>query len=114
MSDIVNESKSDEQAFQELLDSLDPQAFDLFAEADMGREAQEFISSPIGRYLIGCAQQECRDAYDKLKRTPFWRYRRIQQLQNEIWRAENLMQWVRDLIVRGKAAEQALVEREEA
>jgi len=108
------EQKSEQEAFQELLDSLDPESYGLFAEADMGQEAQEFMGSAIGRYLLGCARQEYMDASTKLKRTAFWRFRRIQQLQNEIWRAENLMLWVRDLIVRGKAAEQTLEEREEA
>ena len=107
------EQQSDAQAFQELLDSLDPESYGLFAEADMGREAHEFMASPIGRYLLGCAQDEYRDAVAKLKRTSFWRFRRIQQLQNELWRAEHFMVWLRDLIVRGKAAEQALVAREE-
>ena len=112
MSQLVEE-QSDAQAFQELLDSLDPDTYGLFAEADMGREAQEFLASPVGRYLFGCAQEEYRDATTKLKRTAFWRFRRIQQLQNEIWRAEQFMLWLRDLIVKGKAAEQALAGREE-
>ena len=107
------EERSDAEAFQDLLDSLDPESYGLFAEADMGREAHEFLFSPVGRYLLGCAQEEHRDAISKLKRTAFWRFRRIQQLQNEIWRAEQFMLWLRDLIVKGQAAEQALVAREE-
>jgi hypothetical protein len=109
----IDEHQSEAEAFQELIATLDPEAFTLFAEADIGREAKEFISSAIGRYLLGCAQQEYKEAVFKLKRTAFWRFRRIQQLQNDIWRAETFMLWIRDLIVRGRAAEIGLAEREE-
>ena len=109
---MTDTAQSEAEAFQELLNSLDPESYSLFAEADMGREAQEFLSSPMGRYLIGCAQQEYQEAVRRLKRVPFWRFRRVQQLQNEMWRAENFMLWVRDLIVRGRAAEAALADRE--
>ena len=109
----VVEQQSEQDAFQQLLDSLDPESYSLFAEADLGREAQEFMATSMGRYLLGCAQQEYRDAHMKLKRTSFWRFRRIQQLQNEMWRAENFMVWIRDLIVQGRVAEAALAARED-
>lgn len=104
---------SEREAFQALLDSLDPQTFGMVAEADMGRQAREFLSSDIGRYLLGCAQQEHQEAVEKLKKVGFWRRRRIAELQNQAWRAESLMLWLRDLLIRGRAAESALVERGE-
>lgn len=103
----------DVDGFQELLARLDPESRTFFAEADLGREAREWLSTDLGRFVVGCAKQEYQQAMAKLKTTPFWRYRRIQQLQNEIWRAENLLHWLGDLIVRGQAAEHALAEREE-
>ena len=112
MSNVADQSES--EAFQELLDSLDPESYSLFAEAALGRDVKEFISSDVGRYLLGCAQLEYKEAIRKLKRTPFWRFRRIQQLQNEMWRAEHFMVWLRDLIVQGRSAEFALAEREES
>ena len=112
MSNIADQSES--EAFQELLDSLDPESYSMFAEAALGRDTKEFMSSDVGRYLLGCAQLEYKEAIRKLKRTPFWRFRRIQQLQNEMWRAEHFMVWLRDLIVQGRSAEFALAEREES
>ena len=96
-----------------MLSSLDPESYSFFTEAQIGAEAKEFFSSDVGRYLVGCAQQEYSAASAKLKTTQFWRWRRIIQLQNEMWRAEQFMVWLRDLIIRGKAAENALEEREE-
>lgn len=110
MSDTAT---SEREQFQEILNSLDPQSYGMFAEADMGRQAREFAEGDIGRYLLGCARQEYAGAIEKLKRVPFWRYRRIQQLQNEMWRAENFMLWLRDLIIRGRAAEGTLAESED-
>lgn len=110
----VSETENEEQAFQELLATLDPESRTLFAEADLGRAAREFLATDLGRYLVGCAQQEYQAAIVKLKKTSFWRYRRIQQLQNDIWRAESFLTWIGDLIMRGRVAEQSLEEREEA
>ena len=107
------EQQSDAQAFQELLDSLDPESYGLFAEADMGRESHEFMASPIGRYLLGCAQQEHQAAMEALKQTSPWRRRRITDLQNQAWRAENFMGWLRELVIRGRSAEGALTQGEE-
>lgn len=112
MSDVL-EMDREQAEFRQFLAELDPQSVTLFAEAALGRDARDFFKSDIGRYLIGCAQQEYAEAMANLKRVAWWRRRRIQQLQNEAWRAEQFMVWLRDLIVQGKAAEVALEEREE-
>ncbi len=110
---MSTEVANEREAFQQLLDTLTPEAFGLLAEADLGRQAKEFLQSDIGRYLLGCAQQEHQEAVEKLKRVGFWRYRRIADLQNQAWRAEQFMLWLRDLLIRGHTAEGALVERED-
>lgn len=102
------------QELQDLLTSLDPESRTFFIEATIGREANEFFSSDIGRYMVGCAQQEYAEASAKLKVCAWYRRRRIIELQNKIWRAEKFMVWLRDLIIRGKASELALQEREES
>lgn len=98
---------------QELIDALDPDSRTLFAEATLGRDATDFLKSELGRYMVGCAQQEYSDAMQKLKVTAPWRRRRINELQNQIWRAESFVTWLRDLVLQGKAAEVSLDEREE-
>lgn len=107
------EEINEREELQNMLDELDPESRTLFVEAALGREAVEFFRSDIGRYMVGCAQQEYAVASAKLKKVAWWRKRRIQELQNEIWRAEQFMVWLRDLIIRGKASEMSLEEREE-
>lgn len=107
------EEINEREELQNMLDELDPESRTLFVEAALGREAVDFFRSDIGRYMVGCAQQEYAVASAKLKKVAWWRKRRIQELQNEIWRAEQFMVWLRDLIIRGKASEMSLEEREE-
>lgn len=80
----------------------------LYAEAVLGRDAEEFFSSDMGRYLIGRAQLEAQEAMEQLKKVSTWRRRRIQELQNKIWRAESIEAWLVELVSSGKAAEAAL------
>lgn len=84
----------------------------LLAEAVLGKDAEEFLRSDLGRYLVGRARMEGRDAMEKLKNTSPWRRRRIQQLQNEIHRAESFEAWLIELVSSGKAAEAALEDQE--
>ena len=85
----------------------------MMAEAMLGRDAQEFISSDIGRFLIGRCEQEIADARNKLDTVSPWRRNRIRQLQNEIWRAKSMQSWLIELIQAGKQAEQMLDEQDE-
>lgn len=98
---------------QAILDDLDPAAHTLFQEAADGLDAKEFFYSPVGRYVVGAAQLEYREAVRKLATTPWWRRHRIQQLQNEAWRAEKFMGWLAELIQAGVMADKALKERDE-
>lgn len=95
---------------QAILETLDPQTRTLIGEADLGEQTYEWLRSPIGQYIVGCAKQEVADAQDLLARTSPWRRRRIQELQNRIWRAESLLAWLKELLLGGHAAHQALAE----
>lgn len=110
----VREQQSESAALQELIDHLDPESRTFFAEAALGRDAREFFDTSLGRYLVGCAQHEYADAMTKLKRVAWWRRKKIVELQNQAWRAEQFMVWLRDLIIKGKAAELALEDGEES
>lgn len=85
----------------------------LFAEAILGKDAEEFIESEIGQYMLGAAEQEAQDAYESLKNVLPWRRRRIQELQNRIWRAESFKSWLAELVTTGKQAMDALDGRPE-
>ena len=95
---------------QAILETLDPTTRTLVAEADLGNETSEWLCSSVGRYIVGCAQQEIASAHEQLSKTSPWRRRRIQELQNRIWRAESLLAWLRELLLGGHAAHQALIE----
>ncbi len=111
MSDTAVDTSA--EAFQDLLRSLSPESRTFFAEAALGRDAREFVASDLGRYMVGCARQDVADAQEKLARCLPFRWKRIQQLQNEIRVAEQFLGYIRDLIIRGKAAELTLEDREE-
>ncbi len=80
----------------------------LMAEAILGRDAEEFLSTELGRYFLGCAQRERESALTQLARVHPWRRNRIRQLQNEVWRAESVTAWLAELITSGKQAEAVL------
>jgi len=95
-----------------LLGSLDPTTRTLVAEVDLGNQARDFMRSDLGRHLVGCLQQEVDVAQAELNTVWPWRRRRIQDLQNKIWRAQFMLSWLRDLILSGKSADGALHEVE--
>jgi hypothetical protein len=83
---------------------------ELYAEAIIGRDAEDFVNSDIGRYVIGCAEQEANEAIAQLKNVYPWRRRKITELQNKIWRAESIQTWISELIIKGRQAQQQLEE----
>jgi hypothetical protein len=80
----------------------------LFAEAALGKDAEEFLASDIGRYVMGRCIAEQQEAQDLLTRVSPWRRNRIRQLQNQAWRAQSVRGWIIELIQQGRQAEQAL------
>lgn len=80
----------------------------LFAEAILGKDAEEFLASDIGRYLVARAEEEEREALDALATVWPWRRRRIAQLQTRLWRARSVKGWLAELITTGHQALQQL------
>lgn len=101
-----------DEDLQILLQKLDSTTRTLVAEVDLGLQAKDFIHSELGRHLVGCLQQEMILAQEELEGVWPWRKRRIQDLQNRIWRAKFMLNWLRDLILSGKSADGALQEGE--
>jgi hypothetical protein len=77
----------------------------LLAQMMLGKDAEEFLASEVGRYLIGRARQESMLALRELRTVWPWRRRRIQMLQNRVAWGEAFEGWVRELVVSGRAAE---------
>ena len=102
-----------EGQLQEMLDALDPSTRTLIAEVDLGGQANDFLRSDLGRHLVGCLKQEIVLAQDALSTTSPWRFLKVQELQNRIWRAKYMLVWLRELLVGGKSAQSALNEHDE-
>lgn len=77
---------------------------EIFDTAVFGKIVENFLSSEIGDYLLGHARTEEEEATALLVRTSPWRRRRIQQLQNQVWRAQQFQVWLADAIVAGQQA----------
>lgn len=83
----------------------------LLAEAVLGKDAEEFFNTDLGRYMLGRCEVEIAEAQDELSTVSWWRRRRIIQLQNKVWRARSVKLWLAELISNGRAAEAALTEQ---
>ena len=101
-----------DEDLQQLLATLDPTTRTLVAEVDLGNQARDFMRSELGRHLVGCLNQEMMLAQDELNKVLFWRIFKVKELQNQIWRAQFMLNWLRDLILSGKSADGALQESE--
>ena len=80
----------------------------LWAEAVLGKDAEEFFASELGKYLAGCAAQEEQEAFEALANADASEYKQIVMLQNRVWRARAFMGWLQELVVAGKQAASAL------
>jgi len=85
----------------------------LYAEAVLGKDAEQFLSTDLGRYMIARAEEEEREALDGLATVWPWRRRRIQQLQAQLWRARSVQGWLAEMITAGRQALQQLEASEE-
>ena len=83
----------------------------LYAEAVIGRDAEEFLKGDLGRYLLARAREEEQEALEALATVAWWRRRRIQQLQNQVWRARSFQGWVIEIINIGHQAQNELEQR---
>lgn len=85
---------------------------DLYAEAAIGRDAAEFLTGDLGRYLLARCEEEIAEAQDQLSEVAWWRKNRIKQLQNQVWRARSMRNWLAELVTNGRQAEAILEEQE--
>jgi hypothetical protein len=89
--------------------SLDPDD-PVVESAVLGKEAEDFLTSRIGQYLITRVDSEIEEARLALETTSPWRRRRIQDLQARIWRAQSFKGWMADIITDGRNALQLIEE----
>lgn len=72
--------------------------------AKFGMEAEDFIKSPIGQYLLNRSLEEIDNAFKELKAVNPHDYQRVQELQNTIKRNESVELWLGEIIATGKEA----------
>lgn len=78
-------------------------------EVWMGNEAQNFLNTALGRYMIERTQAERNDAMLELRLVDSTDAEKIRELQNIIKRAESFPNWINELIHTGDKAYEDLV-----
>jgi hypothetical protein len=76
----------------------------LLEQGAIGADADDFLNSPLGRVVLAQAHDEAREALSKLRTVLPWRRRKIQELQNIVWRAEAFEGWLRRTVAIGQQA----------
>jgi len=104
---------SDDVDLQSQLQSLDIGTRLLYSEVVIGKDAEEFMVSELGKTMIGLAQQDYADALISLGETSWFNLGKSRELQNRASVAKMFVGYLRDLIVRGRQAQIALREGEE-
>ena len=80
----------------------------LQAQAILGADAEEFLSSELGRYIAERIEEEIATAQRALEDADVFDTDRLLQLQNNAKRARQLEDWFIGLIQEGRQAIQAL------
>lgn len=80
----------------------------LMETAIFGREAQVFLATAVGQYLVKRAAQEAEEATRDLCKVLPFRWRRITELQNRIYRAQSVQAWLAEAVMDGIAAERSI------
>jgi hypothetical protein len=78
-----------------------------FAQAKLGEDAIAFLTSPVGRYLRGCAKQEIeslRDALEECNPDSRFGRRKIRSLQKKAEAARYFETWMAEVISVGEFA----------
>lgn len=75
------------------------------AEIELGKQAEDFLKTDLGRLLLERAEEDEREALLALATVAWWRRRRILQLQNQVWRARSFQQWMSEVIMSGRQAQ---------
>lgn len=92
---------------------VDEREREYFAQARMGQDVLDFLRSPAGKYLHGCARQEVellRDELEKVNPDSIWGRRKLRRLQKRAKAARYFMTWCAEAIQVGEMAYRQLEE----
>lgn len=77
-----------------------------------GAQTEQFLTGPIGKYLLDRSEQEITAALQLLKKVDPNNEHEIRRLQNEIVRNESVEQWLKEIIHAGWEARDELAGEE--
>ena len=77
---------------------------ELSAEVEMGELARTFVTSDLGKCLLGMAHQEIAEAHDALEMVSPVDIVKITELQNKAKLGRMFEQWLIELIDKGNSA----------
>ena len=78
----------------------------------VGRAAEDFFGSRVGKYIVNKLESEIEDGLQRLRGVDCNDARAIQDAQNQVWRAESVLQWLGQAVEDGLRAEHVLIERD--
>lgn len=77
---------------------------DLMPVAIFGRQVGQFMSSDIGKYMLGRARDQYEAALDEFKRCDVNDVEVVRGLQNQMKMAENVRSWLEQAVQEGLQA----------
>ncbi len=73
-------------------------------------DVEQFMQSPIGKYLTERANDDIENALEQMKRADPFDGKEVQRLQNEIHRAEMFLLWMGQAVTEGENASRSFIE----
>jgi hypothetical protein len=87
---------------------FDPDTQLRLAEVRLGLDTEQFLKTPVGRYLLGRAEHDAQDAIDRLKTVDAADANAVRKAQGDAILVERFMAWLNDAIMNGRNAEEQL------
>ena len=78
---------------------------------DFGFQAEAFLQSDVGKYLIAKAEAEVVEATEALKTVDPTVPDAIRELQNRVYRGESIQYWLGEAITSGLNAQQEFIDQ---
>lgn len=86
---------------------------ELTAAMQLGDAVHDFFESDVGRYIVGCVEQEIEAAFIAFEKVDPTDIIKTREIQNRIWRARSFITWLSELIMGAEQAKQTIMESEE-
>lgn len=90
--------------------SNNPEMQQINAQISFGLDVEQFMQSPIGKYLTERANDDIESALESLKTVDPTDAKAVQSLQNEVHRSEMFLLWMGQAVTEGENASRAFIE----